>query len=234
MLVSTVLVMSTVWCFGFLGHAIVARLVWKRVPKLKEVFDSYTDFLEHVHWPDQHKHEPAMAWAMPLHFYNNLADSPPEHCSNLDHAVREAEPNLIQACLNFTRALKSKASIGYAVHFLTDLHQPLHLTAKMRGGNDVRIEGKTLHLIWDTLLPKHLLRQFHGRFNRMILHLKSFDIDKSQASVLSWAGQVNRVNCLGGIWEHEECSLDSYLQLHRPTLIKLLQQAATRIALILH
>lgn len=52
------------------------------------------------------------------------------------------------------------------MHFIGDVHQPLHLTDRERGGNDdpVRFEGRrfNLHSVWDGALLTKAIREQHN------------------------------------------------------------------------
>jgi hypothetical protein len=65
--------------------------------------------------------------------------------------------------LTYTYALHSGISLRFLVHFLGDVHQPLHLTNRERGGNGdpVRFEGRlmNLHSLWDTALTTKAIRE---------------------------------------------------------------------------
>jgi L-ascorbate metabolism protein UlaG (beta-lactamase superfamily) len=57
--------------------------------------------------------------------------------------------------------------LKFFVHFVQDVHQPLHLSGRDRGGNDAiaLFDGhqSNLHAVWDTLLlVKYLKEEFHG------------------------------------------------------------------------
>ena len=56
----------------------------------------------------------------------------------------------------------SYTSLKFLIHFIGDVHQPLHLTNRDRGGNQftVRFEGRTmnLHGLWDNQLIAKALR----------------------------------------------------------------------------
>lgn len=58
--------------------------------------------------------------------------------------------------------LFSLVSLRFLVHFLGDVHQPLHLTNRDRGGNSdpVKFEGRrmNLHGLWDGQLIAKALR----------------------------------------------------------------------------
>lgn len=57
----------------------------------------------------------------------------------------------------------SWVSLRFLVHFLGDVHQPLHLTSRERGGNGdpVLWEGRrtNMHSLWDGLLIARALRE---------------------------------------------------------------------------
>lgn len=54
-------------------------------------------------------------------------------------------------------------ALRFLTHYMGDAHQPLHLTGRARGGNDiaVRFEGRyaKLHTVWDSLLLNAQIRQ---------------------------------------------------------------------------
>ena len=57
----------------------------------------------------------------------------------------------------------SYSALRFLVHFVGDVHQPLHLTDRERGGNDdfVRFENRkiNLHSLWDTALITKAIRE---------------------------------------------------------------------------
>lgn len=57
----------------------------------------------------------------------------------------------------------SYTALRFLVHFVGDVHQPLHLTDRERGGNDdfVRFENRkiNLHSLWDTALITKAIRE---------------------------------------------------------------------------
>jgi len=61
-------------------------------------------------------------------------------------------------------------ALKFLVHFLGDLHMPLHLTGRDRGGNSnkVRFGGRitNLHSLWDGLLIAKAIRETPGNYSR--------------------------------------------------------------------
>jgi len=73
------------------------------------------------------------------------------------------------ALLNYTSRVSTSQgadrdiALRFLTHYMGDAHQPLHLTGRARGGNDipVRFEGRyaKLHTVWDSLLINAQVRQ---------------------------------------------------------------------------
>ncbi len=118
-------------------------------------------------WADQIRD--SMRWSGALHFVNAVDDNPPQNCLFPGARGWAGDPhsNVLDAIKNVTNVLESwvdkKASDGAAeealkflVHFMGDMHQPLHLTGREQGGNRVvvQFDGKQasgypgLELVW--------------------------------------------------------------------------------------
>ncbi|KAJ3362888.1 hypothetical protein GGF31_001313 [Allomyces arbusculus] len=79
-------------------------------------------------------------------------------------------------------------SLKFLVHFVQDIHQPLHISGRERGGNDVQVvfnrHDANLHEVWDTLmLKKHMHDMFHGSE-----HAFARDVVKELGT--TWKGDV--------------------------------------------
>ncbi|KAJ9091752.1 hypothetical protein QFC19_008962 [Naganishia cerealis] len=69
-------------------------------------------------------------------------------------------------------------ALRFLIHFVGDMHQPLHLTGRMRGGNDAifNFEGRrrSLHSVWDSgIITKNIreLGNYTAPTRRSVLHL---------------------------------------------------------------
>ncbi len=220
-------ILTIVHPFGFAGHRLSAYLTWSMLPSnvrrclgFSNDKSSKIRFIRLACRPDYVKHKPGMKWAMPLHFYNT-EDYPPLYCQRTFTASLNS-PNLIKAALNFTRSLSTVISerkqlnatqqrdvLSYMLHFITDLHQPLHLSSRLQGGNKLKVrfngQTRTLHILWDSDLLIHLEKK-RGNVGLMRLirkrvrYLKSKlwtlllipDVDEL---ILSWAAETNAANC---------------------------------------
>ncbi|GAA5836968.1 hypothetical protein JCM9279_007720 [Rhodotorula babjevae] len=129
-------------------------------------------------WPDRIRMVPEYrGWSGQLHYGSWDGDHPPEVCSwpgTGDGSDGEggkgrwhSDNDVIHAVANYTSRLETNPhdweSLRFLVHFLGDIHQPLHLTSRERGGNGdpVLWEGRrtNLHSLWDGLLIARALRE---------------------------------------------------------------------------
>lgn len=128
-------------------------------------------------WPDTiHGWAP---WSSTLHYINPTQDAPPSHCEYGEHGFVN-ERNVVTALYNYTSILADPPpnhnttdfaatrdfALRMVTHLVGDMSQPLHLTGRARGGNDVwvQFEGRKarLHSVWDSQI---LLGQIRGLGN---------------------------------------------------------------------
>lgn len=87
-----------------------------------------------------------------MHFINPVDDNPPDECPFPGARGWDGKENanVLDAIKNTTSVLQrwvdKKASdaaaneaLKFLVHFVGDMHQPLHLAGKERGGNEVKV-----------------------------------------------------------------------------------------------
>jgi hypothetical protein len=176
--------------WGSLGHTTVAYIaqnfVCDKTAKFaqKLLNDSSSAYLANVAtWADSYRSTAEGAFSSALHYIDAL-DNPPQSC-NIDY-VRDCpeEGCIISAIANYSsRALEKEIGIAeqqkalkWVVHFVGDVHQPLHVENIAVGGNLINVTfngAKTnLHAIWDTAIPQKAIGNF------------------SQANALSWAANL--------------------------------------------
>lgn len=94
--------------------------------------------------------------------------------------------------------LEETVAIQLLVHFMGDIHQPLHICGIARGGNDIslRFDGHStnMHALWDHgLLSKRIL-EFES-LDSYISFLINLDIDVPDLSPDEIAKETNLLNC---------------------------------------
>ncbi|CAE6535181.1 unnamed protein product [Rhizoctonia solani] len=168
--VSAAVLATPAWSWGDEGHKITATIAQIHLlPSAHQAICSilpseYICNLANVAtWPDDAKKEKEWSWSAGLHFVNGVDDYPPKDCS-FGTKGWTTDQNILNAIVNMTRNVVSSTAAGvdqdialrFLTHFLGDIHQPLHLTGRDRGGNYVPVlfNGKntSLHLSWDDLL----------------------------------------------------------------------------------
>lgn len=142
------------------GHAIVATIAEIHLhpsvlPTLCSILDmeaSECSLASVASWADEIKSK--MRWSAPLHFANAVADHPSQLCLFPGPKGWEGkkDANVLGGIRNTTDLLTqwvaggsdpsdpiANEALKFLIHFAGDLHQPLHLVTRERGGNDVYV-----------------------------------------------------------------------------------------------
>lgn len=179
----------TVYAWGITGHQIVATIAQTQLhPAVREqlchILPNYTRYPSH--WPATHSDQPhahchlavlagwpdtirsRYPWSGQLHYVNPVDDHPPSQCL-FGETGWTSQDNVLTSLVNYTSRVVSETgwerdmALRFMVHLFGDAHQPLHLTGRARGGNDVWVhfEGRKarLHTVWDTLLIDKQIRE---------------------------------------------------------------------------
>lgn len=94
-------------------------------------------------WAD--KVRPHLPWSAHMHYIGDVGDHPSQHCAFGEGKWEDEQANVLVAVRNTTRWLLEEQqgqeeALKFLVHFVGDLHMPLHLTGRERGGNDVKVK----------------------------------------------------------------------------------------------
>lgn len=87
-----------------------------------------------------------MRWSSTLHYVNGVNDHPSDHCVFGEDGWQGAPgANVLSAIRNTTMWLEeeregAEEALKFLVHFLGDVHQPLHLTGRDKGGNGAKVK----------------------------------------------------------------------------------------------
>lgn len=237
------------------GHEIVAIIAEHRLqPDIREVVTALlegTTFVEASMWADQVRAKETAAW----HYVNIPIDNdtydanrhcPKEHC-------------VIGQIERFRRVLgnkdagfsKRQKALKYLIHFIGDLHQPLHAGDNQdRGGNDVQLEflGQTinpynhkpwnLHAVWDSgILEAHDrdARHYAQRLNAWLGSHPEEEKAFQDGSVLDWAMESHNIAKERVYVIPEDRKLgEGYYQANLPVVDQQLAKAGVRLAKLLN
>lgn len=156
---------SAVW--GPNGHRITAQIadrhLTKRTRDSVAALVGAASLAQLSTWPDEIRSDPAWAYSTPWHFitiedsFEVYADGEARY-----RALRKTQNgNVVEAIKSFERILrgtapreKKRIALRFLVHFVGDVHQPLHVgRGGDRGGNRVDVhwfdELTNLHKVWD-------------------------------------------------------------------------------------
>jgi len=165
------------------GHRLVAQVAYDQLtPEKQKRVDQLISVLA-PYYPNSDTFVKAATWADNLRFHDVSAFNP-WHYIAIPYSTDGSElippdpVNIVWAIENATKALKSKRAnklekaifLRFLIHFLADIHQPLHcadLYSKKfpegdKGGNLFRIDNKEfhqLHAFWDASLGEYSKRR---------------------------------------------------------------------------
>ncbi|OBU00298.1 hypothetical protein VE01_01489 [Pseudogymnoascus verrucosus] len=225
-------ILPSVSAWGSLGHMTVAYLAEHLVAPRTAVYmqqilsnPSSPGYLGSIAtWADSYRYTKDGRYSAHLH-YIDADDSPPWKCG-LDierdcadefcivSAIGNYTSRLMDADLNpYQRAIAAK----FVVHFIGDIHQPLHTEGLLRGGNGIKVRfgarNSNLHSVWDSALAEHLIGGYtptHARswagtllssieggvYSSLVDEWREdISLGDVENSVMRWAQESNRLVC---------------------------------------
>lgn len=224
------------FAWGDLGHETIAYIAQDYVKSTTKTFvedilsiknSSYMASV--ATWADSYRYTDAGAFSYPYHFID-AEDSPPSSCSvDFDRDCGDTGCS-VSAITNYTNILLDSSSsdsekldaMKFVIHFVGDIHQPLHDEAIDVGGNDIDVtydgESTNLHHIWDTEIVEQLATgnsdgsatlSEASKFAKNLTNaindgtygwnasswLDGMDVTDPQSSALVWAAEANSYVC---------------------------------------
>jgi hypothetical protein len=177
-------------------------------------------------WADHQKFK--YPFTKPWH-YLDAEDKPPNTCHVSYEADCKEDGCVISAIENMTHQVQDLSlektqqgdALKFLIHFIGDLHQPLHVEDKLRGGNDLHVcfdnhcaKNTNLHSVWDTDIPHKLNNLKHKpKHNEekepavkwaeklfqsqglRPLQAECSDTHSPLKCSMVWAAETNRLNC---------------------------------------
>lgn len=241
--------------FGHDGHYIIGESAFQLLTKDAKKAILGCDFLnrslgDESNWADVIKGDPRYRWMSPYHYYDADND-PPSTCGRISLPIVGSQVNLISGIDHFTNAIKRGASwcsedtafhFRMLIHLLQDLHQPLHLTGKDRGGNEASIVFKghrtTLHSIWDSRLIQEHLKELNATLERdptahvierIVTSGRAGETSCTLRTFVDWANHVMNENCRL-VYRWNEMSPEKYFSHSNETIFELLEEASVHLA----
>jgi hypothetical protein len=247
----TLFVASNALGWGQEGHRVVAiiaerHLIAKALERVRQILGPEGSLAAVSTWADEIR--PSRPETAPWHYVDiplgASAIEPARDCPNGDCVTA--------AITRFVAVLRDSASspdakneaLKFVVHFVADLHQPLHCADNHdRGGNDVRVtfygEKANLHSVWDTLLIERIDSDTESYAKRLDAALTDSSIGAfEQGTVEDWALESHAVAqkvAYSALPRRENLDLGAdYFQTVAPPVDLQLQEAGIRLAFVLN
>jgi hypothetical protein len=166
------------WAWGAFGHTTVGYVATNFVDSSTKAYlqdlmrNTSGDYLAGVAtWADSIRYTKWGAFSSEFHFIDAKDEVEVEPLScNVDYE-RDCKKSgcIVSAIQNYTEQLldvdlvywRRVQAVKFLVHFLGDIHQPLHNENYGRGGNDILVdfdgERVKLHHVWDSNIPEKIV-----------------------------------------------------------------------------
>ena len=235
------------------GHSLVARLAAARLTpaaaaKVAAILGPGTTLASISSWADQVRR--SRTDSGPWHYIDIPINQPhldmARDCPKGACVVTKIEDFEKELAAPETTPEKRKESLMFIVHFVGDMHQPLHCSDnKDKGGNDVKLEflGKpsNLHTVWDSGLLGRM-----GTEDALFATLNTDLTPKrekkwAKGTVEDWADQIHKAGQkttygkLPKAYASSPFKVDAkYEQASDPLIRMELEKAGARLAMVLN
>ena len=130
-------------------------------------------------------------------------------------------------------------ALKYLVHFVGDVHQPLHVGyADDKGGNIYQVQafgkGSNLHALWDTGLLRAIEPDAEVLTGQLLIGITAARVAAEPFAPAAWARESCAVVAQAGFYPPTHRLPDDYLQTYEPVVRQRLQAAGLRLAATLN
>ena len=249
LLLFTCSVPPSLFAWGPEGHRIIARiakghLTSKSKTAIKKLLPAGTSIDSVSNWADRIR--PFQPVTAPWHYVDipigETSYDPDRDCKDGNCVVGMIE--------QFEETLSDKTeeaslrvqALKFLIHFIGDLHQPLHCADDDdRGGNDVSVKffGKksNLHKVWDSGIIDHIGFTETGYLRKLSKEISTDDITEyEKGSVADWAIESHQlaVDVAYGKKPDDNNLDDTYYNDAKPVVDEQLSRAGIRLAKVLN
>jgi hypothetical protein len=230
-----------------LGHRVVARLAESRVtPHTREAIRDILDgqsLADASVWADnirQYRHD-----ADRLHYVNiPLGDTryvPGRHCPGGQCIIAAIEQERHLLADPAASPEERAEALRFLIHFMGDLHQPLHLADNGdRGGNQRAViflgHATDLHQVWDGELIDSSVGNKEEYFESLRRRMGSIDLKALEAgTVVDWAMEGHRIAVEHAYRLPRDGRIGwAYVRANRPIVDRVLIAGGVRLAKVLN
>jgi S1/P1 Nuclease len=245
------------FAWGYTGHRVITEITEQFLEpdparKVRDLLaiENVTTLAEVSTWADQTRVQ--RPETKPWHYVNIPVHAPAGEPSGYD-AVRDcpADACVVAKIGQFERVLADQQAsprqrleaLKYLVHFVGDVHQPLHTSDDHdRGGNDVPVtfmgRQTNLHAVWDTDIVETAMKGDERSYAlRLTRNITQPELSQwSQGDVISWANESHEIatSAIYSELPHAGILPDSYEAQALPIVNEQLERAGIRLAKVLN
>ncbi len=236
------------FAWGSLGHRVIAQLAQKRLtPAARTQVDRLLAvtgaqrLADVATWPDELRDlDPDLGKRTArLHYVDfhsrDCRYDPPRDCAG-NQCVVWAIGHYAAILGDRSRPAAERAqALSFVVHFVGDVHQPLHASYRDdKGGNDWQVRwhgrGSNLHRIWDTTMLNSTGSSYQALANQLAQNTRAVP----QGTPAQWAEESCRIVRDGGVYPPTRNIDAAYVSRELPIAEERLRQAGVRLAVLLN
>jgi hypothetical protein len=252
LIVTALLVSPSVWAWGRIGHNVASIMAEERLSPhalaaIHELLGPGVSLADISTWADEQRDNPGSG---PWHYVNvPITDSryDSKYCQSGGCVVSKIED--FKRVLQDPKAGKTEKqqALKFLIHFITDLHQPLHVgDTGSRGGNDIQVRffnvGSNLHRVWDSqIIERHTSDERVWLWDLNGVTSPKLAAEWSKGTPEDWATEslqiAKEAYCLPGtkaVMKSGTKLGDDYCRMALPIIQRQLAKAAVRIAFVLN
>ena len=237
----------SIFAWGKTGHRVVGYVAQQHISKkanknLNEILKDYSlemsgNFMDFIKADTNYRHMSAWHYVS-IPDGKSYADITPNTKGDVIWAIETIINEL--KTKDFKIVPNEQFAVMALVHFVGDIHQPLHVGLKEdRGGNDIKVEWfgneSNLHRVWDSEMIEHQQLSYTEWGNHVNRVVTKIEVNLWQeASVRDWASESQslRKACYDfGEWTNLKYR---YIYRHMHTVEQRLVKAGVRLAGILN
>lgn len=235
----TCLLLAPLPAWGPTGHRIVGQIAMNHLSakaKLEiEKILGHHDLALVSNWADEIRGQDEYRYLAPWHYVSINDDE------TYESSPKNPKGDVVQAILKCEATLKDASqpkakrveALKLLVHFVGDVHQPLHVGRREdRGGNEIDViffdEPTDLHKVWDSKMINFRQLSF-TEYARFLDHYSASDLQKLQgASILDWVAESKsyreKVYTFDRYKEHEGKEVPNLRYEYRDIAVPIIEQ----------
>jgi hypothetical protein len=241
LVVTALLAAAPLTAWGPTGHRVVGRIADGHLtPEAAAAVEELLGPTGLTHagvWADDVRSDPAFRHADPWHYISiddgeTLADTARNEAGDVVEAIERHQR--ILADRNAPAEQRANA-LRFLVHFVGDIHQPLHVGRRAdRGGNGILVtffdQPSNLHAVWDSEIIDHRRLSF-SELAEKLDHVSAEDVARLQAATLAdWARESYDLREAVYPEDNQHRLSWEYVYHSWPVIERRLQEAGVRLA----